>query len=312
MYMNSRAQACGHHDRPSYGQKEGNTMMSTRYSWQTAADRIEIEWKIANDRVKEAARKDRETVAAILDGRNLEERPLTDAEQLQLAQIVMHGVTFHKTGKIGGAWSVDGSATSCGFCKRMRAAAGLDPDIICGSCYDAAMEESYRAASVQPRHELTQAVVRSVLFTVNEWKTILARVPLFTLLRFNSSGDLDSVTEARNHIRAAAARPDLHAAQWTKNDPVWRRAVDLESGRPGNLRAVRSTCRIDGKAPAVDPRYYDTAFTVRRDAGEYIAASGANACNGKACQACGWKCYLTEQDGGWTAGTETAEQLRKR
>lgn len=207
---------------------------------------------------------------------------LTALERLQLLQI--YGVSYHKDGKIEGCTSCDASAHGCEFCSKMRAAAAHDPTIICGICYDYSQEE-YRTSVLQ-RHALNLRIMKSVLFTVDELKAL----PIFTILRVNSSGDIDNVTQARNMLRIAAAHPSTPCTIWTKNIPAMTAALDLE-GKPGNVTLIRSSLHIDRPDPL--PPRFDYVFTVYSTPARVYAAiaMGAAECNGKKCRECGYKCY---------------------
>lgn len=226
-----------------------------------------------------------------------ETRELTAAERAELLQI--YHMAYHDSGKIEGIWSADASAHGCEFCAAMRRAAEIQTDIICGKCYDW-RQECYRH-NVRDRHGLNLLIMKSVLFTVEE----LATLPAGELLRINSSGDIDNVTQARNMIRLAAAHPRAYTGFWSKNDVVMTKAFDIE-GKPENVIYVQSSPRINHKVSR--GKYADYTFTVY-DA-EHIAeaiASGSMECNGKKCRDCGFSCYY----GLWPRGADVAELLRK-
>lgn len=225
------------------------------------------------------------------------ERELTAAERAELLQI--YRMAYHDSGKIEGCWSADASAHGCEFCEKMRHAAELQQDIICGKCYDY-KQECYRT-NVRNRHELNLLIMKSVLFTVDE----LRALPSGELLRINSSGDIDNVTQARNMIRLAIAHAFSHVGFWSKNDVIMTKAFDME-GKPANVVYVQSSPRINHRVNR--GKYADYTFTVY-DA-EHIAdaiASGSMECNGKKCKDCGYCCYY----GAWPAGADIAELLRK-
>ena len=240
--------------------------------------------------------KDRERVCELL--KKDAESGLTAAERFELLHI--YRVAYHDGGKIEGIFSFDASAHGCDFCKAMRAAAQLQTDIICGLCYDWRQEE-YRH-NVRDRHGLNLMIVKSVLFTVDEWKT----VPAGEIIRINSSGDIDNLTQARNMVRVALAHPAAYVGFWSKNDVIMTKAFDAEGGRPRNCIYIQSSPRINVRVNR--GRYANYTFTVYdADHIDAAIAAGSMECNGKKCNACGFACYF----GLWPEGSDIAELLRK-
>ena len=221
---------------------------------------------------------------------------LTAIERLELLHI--YQASYHDGGKIEGCTSCDASAHGCEFCAKMRAAAAHDKTIICGYCYDYSQEE-YRPEVLQ-RHSLNLRIMKTVLFTVEE----LAALPLFTVTRINSSGDIDNTTQARNMLRIAKAHPHTPVAIWTKNVPAMAAALDAE-GKPANVTLIRSSIRIN-QPDELPPRfdYTFTCYATKADLATALAL-GAAECNGKKCRECGYKCYYRAH-----TGTDIAEYLR--
>ena len=180
----------------------------------------------------------------------------------------------------------------------MRAAAEHDQTIICNYCYD--FEQEKRRPNVLKRHALNLRIMKSVLFSVDELKAL----PITSILRVNSSGDIDNVIQARNMIRIAKAFPWIPAAIWSKNVPAVNEAIRIE-GKPDNLVLIRSSVHVN--KPDTLPEQWDYTFTVYATEADTIAAvaMGAAECNGKKCRDCGYKCYYRAH-----AGHNIAEYLR--
>ena len=224
---------------------------------------------------------------------------LTSAERLELLRI--YNVAFHESGKIEGIFSLDSSATNCGFCRKMREYAAAHPEkqCICGSCYDV-RQEGFKLAALA-RHTLNLIIMSAVLFTVEE----LATVPVFGLTRVNSSGDSSGDVYAENMVLFSAAHPACRVSAWAKNTAGYIRAC-RKHGKPANLILICSSPFIDKAAPR--PEYFDYVFTVYSTPEKVQAAmaAGAMECNGKKCRDCGYSCY----NGTWPEGANIAELLR--
>ena len=222
---------------------------------------------------------------------------LTTAERLTLIRV--YNVSYHDSGKIAGIFSLDSTATNCSFCEKMRELAKINPDMVCAHCYDKE-QESYRS-SVLNRHTLNMLIMATVEFTVDE----LALIPVYGLVRINSSGDAPNDIYAANMVKFAIAHKDCRVSAWTKNALAYIRACN-KYGKPGNMILIFSSYCVN-KAMRL-PKYFDYVFTVYSDADAVAAAlaGGACECNGKKCADCGYKCYT----GAWTAGANIAELLR--
>ena len=226
---------------------------------------------------------------------------LTSSDRMMALRILQ--TPYHESGKIEGCHSCDSSAHGCDFCKKMRKAAEINPLIICGYCYDWALEEE--RSNVGPRHALNMLIMKLVEFEEDE----LAILPINGLLRGNSAGDMDNATQALNFLKVAKTHPYVDCALWAKNTKAVGEAVDYY-GKPENLRLIQSS-PIIGKPSPLAP-HFDNTFTVYRSKAETLEriANGANACNGAKCLVCGYKCYYSEKKGGWKPGTDIAETLR--
>lgn len=237
---------------------------------------------------------DLETVSAILEKGN----DITAADRFTLLRV--YNIAYHESGKIEGVFSLDSTATNCTFCVKMREAAKNNPDIICGYCYDFEQEKYKRQAL--NRHTLNMLIMSRVEFSIEELKTL----PVYGIVRVNSSGDAANKIYAANMIKFAIAHPDCKIAIWSKNAPACVAACD-EYGKPENVTLIQSSVFIN--RPGKLAKYFDHMFTVYNDAAAVNAAiaGGACECNGKKCRDCGYKCYLN----GWEKGANIAELLRK-
>jgi len=235
-------------------------------------------------------------VAAILAK---DDEEITAADRCQLLKI--YRPSYHETGKIEGVTSFDSTATNCEFCQAMRKAANENPLHICGYCYDYAQEHGYKGVNVLNRHTLNMIIMSTIDFSVDELRALHAS----QINRVNSSGDVPNVIYARNMLRICYAFDFFKFGFWAKNTLAVIKACD-ELGKPSNVTLVQSSCMI-GK-PAKLAKYFDFVFTVyltKEDVAAAVAA-GAGECNGKKCEACGYKCYKN----GWTGVKNVAEFLR--
>ena len=225
---------------------------------------------------------------------------LTPADRLELLRI--YNVAFHESGKIEGIFSLDSSATNCGFCRKMREYAAAHPEkqCICGSCYDV-RQEGFKLAALA-RHTLNLIIMSATVYSREE----LATVPVFGLTRINSSGDSSGDIYAENMVLFAAAHPACRVSAWAKNTAGYIRAC-RKHGKPANLILICSSPFIDKAAPR--PEYFDYVFTVYStpEKVQEALAAGAMECNGKKCRDCGYSCY----NGTWPEGSNIAELLRK-
>ena len=225
---------------------------------------------------------------------------LTPAERLELLRI--YNVAFHESGKIEGIFSLDSSATNCGFCRKMREYAAAHPEkqCICGSCYDV-RQEGFKLAALA-RHTLNMIIMSATVYSREE----LATVPVYGLVRVNSSGDSSGDVYAENMVLFAAAHPGARVTAWAKNTAGYIKAC-RKHGKPENMLLICSSPFIDKTAPR--PEFFDYVFTVYSDAEKVreALAAGAMECNGKKCRECGYSCYT----GAWPEGSNIAELLRK-
>ena len=247
----------------------------------------------------EANRKRLETMRANLSKLENEARDiiehgadnLTVCDRLRLLQLVK--TAYHDSGKIEGVFSVDSTA-ACDFCSAMRKAAEDNCLIICGACYAAADE--YKEAAWR-RHKLNALIFGTVLFTVDELKTLHIDGGL---CRFNEDGDTVNETMARNYLRITFGRLHTNFGYWYKN------AVAVEAGLhaegiytreqlPKNVRFIHSSLLIG--FPCALTWFDDARFTVfpDKETTEEAIKNGAYACNGRRCRACGYNCYLMER-----------------
>ena len=252
---------------------------------------------------------DRYNTAHILVEKSLSGETLSSTERDILLRIVI--INYHETHKIAGAFSCDSSCHNCEFCNKMRKAAESDPTIICGYCYDHAQE--IRMPSVKEAHGLTLYILSNVPFTVDDWKRRPISKKLRTewenILRINSAGETENVTQGINYLNLLYANPVFFGGYWGKNVPAIVSAIRTV-GKPKNTRFVQSSIHInkpDKKVPEAD-----LVFTVYDNEKAILEAleNGGCECNGKMCAQCGWKCYLPPELGGWPEGSNVCELLR--
>ena len=232
----------------------------------------------------------------------IERGTFTSAERARL--LSLYNVSVHNSGKIKGISSFDGSAVHCNFCKAMRKAAENDSTMICGDCY--IMELDKLRANMSPRHWLNQLIMSKTLYTIKELATLY--IPT-KLIRVHADGDFENSTEARNMLRLAKAHKGNRVAIWFKNKAAMKEAIATE-GKPRNVIIIYSACRLNENPKNVfeEMPFVDYTFTVYVDKASTQAAiaSGANECNGRHCDECGYKCYM----GTWRKGSNIAEYLR--
>jgi len=217
----------------------------------------------------------------------------------RLTLLAIYQVPFHDSGKIEDLFSCDSSCNHCGFCKRIRENTEKNPAVICNYCYDNEQEQRWK--TVMNRHGLQLLIMSSVEFTREE----LATLRIFNICRFNSSGDIENVTMAKNYLNIAFSHPGVKFALWAKNVSPVIKATD-EIGKPENCIYIQSSIIIG--IPARKAKYFDYVFTVYPDENtlQEALANGAMECNGKKCKDCKFKCYT----GAWLAGANIAELLR--
>ena len=218
-------------------------------------------------------------------------------DQFKLIRII--NVAYHKTGKIEGITSLDGSCT-CNFCEKLRGAVEIDKTIICGLCY--AARDAYKEAAWR-RHQLNARILSSVLFD----EMALTALAISTIYgRINGDGDIVNATHARNVLRAIRVHKMTRFGFWYKNVPAVRAGI-LAEGKPVNVTFVQSSVHI-GKAdkPA---EFTDIVFTVYPTYESLQAAidAGAVQCNGRKCMTC-LACY--NGDGNGNGVRYVAEYLR--
>lgn len=208
---------------------------------------------------------------------------LTHNDRMNLLKV--YQVPYHDSGKIETMYSCDSSCSNCSFCQQVREKMKDNPFCICNYCYDKAQET--RWANVKNRHGLQLMIMSSVLFTVEE----LATLRIEFVCRFNSSGDIENETHARNYIRIAKSHPGVRFTLFAKNTAPVIRATDAE-GKPDNLIYMQSSLLI-GK-PCKLAKYFDYTFTVYATEDDVRKAieNGAIECNGQKCKDCGYKCYM--------------------
>lgn len=242
---------------------------------------------------------DKKTVQFLL---SLGSDNLTEEQRAQLLKI--YQVPYHDSGKIEGMYSCDSSCNACSFCQIMRMSGANNPLCICNYCYDNMQEKRWQ--NVKNRHALQLEIMSSVEFTEQELATLKIR----GLCRFNSSGDIANYIMAKNYLLIAKSHPDVFFGLFAKNTLPVIVATD-NIGKLDNIKYIQSSTIIGRKIPKL-AHYFDVQFVVYPDeiSLQQALASGAEECNGKKCIDCGFRCYLPENNGGWTRGAVIAELLR--
>lgn len=158
--------------------------------------------------------------------------------------------TLNHTGKMTGMQSL---STSC-ICNPACIARMKDENSICSHCFAAAMHNRYSALAACL--EKNSSVLYSRLFEICELPMINA-----AFFRFESFGDLGSVTQARNYIRLAKRNPWTRFAIWTKN-PGYLAAAIREEGKPDNLNVILSSPYTNTPCDASRWPFVDKTFAV--------------------------------------------------
>lgn len=158
--------------------------------------------------------------------------------------------TLNHTGKMEGMQSL---STSC-ICNPACIARMKDNKSICSHCFAAAMHNRYSALAACL--EKNSDILYNRLFEICELPMINA-----AFFRFESFGDLGSVTQARNYIRLAKRNPWTRFAIWTKN-PGYMAAAIREEGKPDNLNVILSSHYTNTPCDASRWLFVDKTFTV--------------------------------------------------
>ena len=181
--------------------------------------------------------------------------------------------TLNHTGKMEGMQSL---STSC-VCNPACMARMKDDKSICSHCFAAAMHNRYSALAI--RMEQNTRILSSKLFQHEELPLINA-----AFFRFESFGDLGSVTQARNYLRICKRNPWTRFALWTKNPGYLAQAIKLE-GKPDNLNVILSSPYMNTTVDASRFDFVDKTFTVwAKDA--IKAQNVAINCGSKKCMDC--------------------------
>lgn len=182
--------------------------------------------------------------------------------------------TLNHTGKMEGMQSL---STSC-ICNPACLVRMQDPESICSHCFAAAMHKRYSNLGVCL--EKNTEILSGRLFEVCELPMINA-----AYFRFESFGDLGSVTQARNYIRLAKRNPWTRFALWTKNPGYLANAI-REEGKPDNLNVILSSPYINTPCDASRWDFVDKTFTVWDKWGENHIGHDKINCGSRKCLDC--------------------------
>lgn len=188
------------------------------------------------------------------------------------------------SGKLEGFWSVSTSVLMNPICQQRA----KDPNSICHDCY-AATTASGRSGLTQAL-ETNYRILNDFLISEDSWK-VLNWPTSNGYGRVESFGDVASVTCARNYLRIMKTHECLKFGVWTKNGALYKRAFDLEGGKPKNMKFIISSPIVNQpvEIPEYLLPYVDHRFTVYTK--EYAEAHGIEInCGGRKCMTC-MNCY---------------------
>ena len=181
--------------------------------------------------------------------------------------------TLNHTGKMEGMQSLSTSCVVNPACiARMK-----DEKSICSKCFAAAMHKRY--APLAKRTENNVRLLSAKLYEVEELPRINA-----AFFRFESFGDLGSVTQARNYLRICKRNPWTRFALWTKNPGFLAQAI-REEGKPDNLNVILSSPFMNVTADASRWEFVDKTFTVWTKDAVKAQAVAIN-CGDRRCMEC--------------------------
>lgn len=156
------------------------------------------------------------------------------------------------------------------------------PGSVCAHCFAARTTKAYKMLEAHLEENyllLTEHLVPDDLLP--RFKRTVR------IVRFESFGDLATVTQARNYIRIARVNPGVIFGLWTKNPHILAEALEIER-KPDNLVVILSSMHLNQRA-AVKYDFIDKVFTVY-DKDHFDEAEGFT-CKGKSCAECA-HCYL--------------------
>ena len=202
-------------------------------------------------------------------------------------------ITEHGKGtKMDGIVSVSTSKKGNCNCEKMSEKIGT----ICNKCY----AETYLDIRKELRFALAcNYIILTSVILDDSWIPIIrnafGRIESFGDLEMEKNGGL---IQARNYVRIIKKNFRTKWAWWTKHPRLMQEAINLEEGKPKNLKCVYSSAKINTETRIDKIRKYapciDKVFTVFDNA--YIAEYNVKInCGSRDCWGCG-KCYTDESE----------------
>ena len=159
-------------------------------------------------------------------------------------------VSDSMSGKMAGIPSISTSCLLNTICqKRMQ-----DGSSICAHCFAETTLNRYKEAG--------QAMERNY-YLLTEAVLPLEFLPVFAnvaIVRIESFGDVQNVTQAINYANICKVNPSVMFAWWTKNAAIVKKAFDMV-GKPENVIMIESSEKLNCKKE-LSNGYMDKVFTV--------------------------------------------------
>lgn len=193
----------------------------------------------------------------------------------------LHITTHSKNDKMAGFKSISTSVLSNPICAARAKCDGT----ICSKCYAMRYEKRFPALAQHLRNNYE--ILNDNLLSVEQ-------IPFINDLyfRFESFGDIASVTQARNYFLIAKHNPKTTFALWTKNPAFIDKAIDLD-GKPQNLKIILSSSKINVIEDFSRFDFVDHVFTVFT--GDFVESHKIKINCKKQCIKC-LKCYHNDTD----------------
>lgn len=181
-------------------------------------------------------------------------------------------ITYKHTGKMGGMQSLSTNNLTNKYCRYYC----KNEKAICFHCY--ANSQLRRWKSMQEPLERNSELLNGAVLDNDLIPTINA-----SLFRFESFGDIGSVTHVINLFNICKANPRTEFALWTKNPWLIDAAIKQGHTKPDNLVVIQSSMFINKRdVPKYD--FIDKTFTVYDKTQDVEINCGARSCI--TCQKC--------------------------
>ena len=199
-------------------------------------------------------------------------------------------VSDSMSGKMTGIPSISTSCLANPICLQRM----LDGESICAHCFAETTLNRYKDAGkamLNNTYLLTESILDPDLLPV---------FPNVSIVRIESFGDVQNVTQCINYINICRANPGVTFAWWSKNVSIIAKAFDMV-GKPENVILIESSPKVDVVKPA-SSHYVDKVFTVYSK--EYIIAHDIDInCGARCCATCR-RCYRKDTE------SDVREQLK--